>query len=73
MGFLATGINDHAHSIVALEERQIPLLGKLQRFRNQGGAMCGLSKVLCLLERKSEAATWHQRARDVGAAHGFFS
>jgi len=35
--------------------------------------MCTLSDILRYLERKSEAATWFQRARDVGAAHGFFS
>ena len=35
--------------------------------------MCSLSDMLRFLERKSEAATWYQRARDVGAAHGFFS
>jgi len=35
--------------------------------------MCSLSTMLRSLERKSEAATWYQRARDVGAAHGFFS
>jgi hypothetical protein len=29
--------------------------------------------MLLLLERNSEAATCYQRARDVGAAHGFFS
>jgi len=35
--------------------------------------MCRLSDTLDFLERKNEAATWYQRARDVGAAHGFFS
>jgi len=54
-------------------ERWIPLLGKLQRFRDQGEAMCDLSIHLRVLERDSESATWYQRARDVGAAHGFFS
>ena len=73
MGWQATGIEDHARSYVRLEERRIPLLGKLQRFQDQGTAMCSLSNVLRLLQRKSEAATWDQRARDVGAAHGFFT
>jgi len=73
MGWQATGSNDHARSFVALAERRIPLLGELQRFRDQGKAMCSLSDILRCLERKSEAATWYQRARDVGAAHGFFS
>jgi len=72
-GFRATGSKDNARSFVALVERQIPLLGKLQRFWDQGEAMCALSTMLRELERNSEAATWYQRARDVGAAHGFFS
>jgi hypothetical protein len=73
MGWQATSSNDHARSSVGLEERRIPLLGKLQRFRDQGEAMCRVSNMLRILERNSEAATWSQRARDVGAAHGFFS
>jgi len=72
-GFYTTGSKDHARSFVVLEERRIPLLGKLQRFRDQGDTMCNLSSILRFLDRKSEAATWYQRARDVGAAHGFFS
>ena len=73
LGSYATGSKAHARSFVELEERQTPLLGKLQRFRHQGEAMCSLSTTLRFLERNSEAATWYQRARDVGAAHGFFS
>jgi len=72
-GLHATGSEVHARSFVGLAERRIPLLGKLQRFRDQGEAMCTLSTILCSLERNSEATTWYQRARDVGAAHGFFS
>ena len=64
---------DHARSSVGLEERRISLLGKLQRFRDQGEAMCFLSDLLVFLGRHSEATTWYQRARDIGAAHGFFS
>ena len=76
MGFIATGSSDHVRAFVGLEERRIPLLGKSQRFRDQGEAMCRLSDILFWLRflgRKCEAATWYQRARDVGAAHGFFS
>ena len=73
MGWLATGSKDHARSYAGLEERCIPLFGKVQRFRDQGEAMCSLAHILRLLERDSEAATWLQRARDVGAAHGFVS
>ena len=73
MGFTATGSKDHARSYVALTERRIPLLGKLQCFRDQGEAMCAAADKLLILQRDSEAATWFQRARDVGAAHGLFS
>ena len=72
-GVEATGCKDHAISFVALQKRRIPLLGKLQRFQDQGVAMCKLAEFLRPLSRKSEAVTWYQRARDVGAAHGFFS
>jgi hypothetical protein len=72
-GLHATGRTDHALSYVGLMERLIPLLGKLQRFRDQGEAMCSLSDILRFLERNSEAAIWFQRTRDVGAAHGFFT
>ena len=73
MGYGATGSEDHARSFVGQAERQIPLLGKLQRFWDQGKAMCELSDILRSLDRTSEAVTWYQRARDVGAAHGFFT
>ena len=73
VGFLTTGRKDHARSNVGPVEQWIPLFGKLQRSRDQGEAMCNLSNILHILERKSEAATWYQRARDVGAAHGVFS
>jgi len=73
LGMQATSSKDHMCSCVGLEERRIPILGKLQRFWDQGEAMCTLSDILRFLDRDSEAATWSQRARDVGAAHGFFS
>ena len=73
LGSQATGSEDHARPYFGLMERWIPILGKLQRFRDQGEAMCDAADILLTLQRDSEAATWYQRARDVGAAHGFFS
>ena len=70
-GVLSTASSHHKLSFVALAERIIPLEGKLQHFLSQGKTMCDISEVLGLLDRKSEAATWSQRARDVGAANGF--
>ena len=73
-GFTALHCKDYARSWVGLEERRIPLFGTSQRFRDQGDAMCNLADILhSVLESNSEAVTWYQRARDVGAAHGFFS
>ena len=71
--FQATGIKDHARSCAGLVARQIPLLGKLKRFRDQGEDMCKLADILDTLAEHRKAATWRQRARDVGAAHGLFS
>ena len=75
LAWQATDSIDHARFCVPLMERRIPLLGKLQHFMTQGQAMCNLAGILRSkgFERYSEAATWFQRARDVGAAHGFFS
>ena len=73
LGFQVTGNHDHARSYIALQERRIPLLGKLQRFRDQGMAMSSIASNLFSLDRLSETENWYQRARDVGAAHGFFS
>jgi len=73
MRFRQTGDTDHARSYCTLLEWQIPLLGNLQRFGDQGHAMCNLSHILQSLERHREGVVWSQRARDVGEAHGFFS
>jgi hypothetical protein len=35
--------------------------------------MCSISVSLKFLGRKKDAAIYYQKARDVGAAHGFFS
>jgi hypothetical protein len=63
----------HALSAIRLLERRVELLGKMQLFRDQGGVMCDLGYKLASREKKEEAARWHQRARDLGVAHGFFS
>jgi hypothetical protein len=74
-GWHATGSRCHARSIVGLEERRVELLGKMGRFRDQGEAMCCLAHMLThlTLGKEEEVFMWYQKARDVGAAHGFFS
>ena len=71
-GFHATGWQSHAISFVGLEQRRIPLLGKLELFRDQGEALCGLAGMLLNLKRDTESARRYQEARDVAEAHGFF-
>ena len=71
--FSSTGSKEHALSCVGMDERRIPILGRLQRFRDQGERMVQCGDHLFFLGRDEQAATWFQRARDVGAAHGFFS
>ncbi|KAJ1478795.1 hypothetical protein T484DRAFT_1960341 [Baffinella frigidus] len=73
LGLNSTGSHDHALSVIALEERRSSLLFKMKRFRDQGEAMCDKGDKLWFLDRKSDAWTAYQAARDVGEKHGFFS
>ena len=68
-----TGSNDGTNLAIRLQDRRIVLLRKLERFRDQGNEMCACADYLSLTGKKQEAARYFQRARDVGAAHGFFS
>jgi len=69
----STGSTDHALAVVRLQDRRIELLGNLERFRDQGEAMCQAAEQLRIAGKVQEAFGYFQRARDVGAAHGFFS
>jgi len=69
----ATGSTDHALAVVRLQDRRIELLGNMERFRDQGDEMCEAAAHLVDAGKVQEAAGYFQRARDVGAAHGFFS
>jgi hypothetical protein len=71
--FSATGNRDHALSVVRLEPRHIEVLGKMQRFRDQGEAICRLADQLRLLDHRQIAEGYYQRARNLAEAHGFFS
>ncbi|KAJ1475180.1 hypothetical protein T484DRAFT_1829505 [Baffinella frigidus] len=73
VGARSTGSQHHALSEIRLQKRQVELLGKMERFRDQGEKMCILAIGLEDAGRKQEAGAWYQKARDVGAAHGFFS
>jgi hypothetical protein len=69
----STGSTDHALAAARLQDRRIELLGNMQRFRDQGEAMCGAAAALVNAGKVHEAIWYYQRARDLGAAHGFFS
>jgi hypothetical protein len=69
----STDSDDHALSYVGLGDRCVDFLGKLQRFRDQGECLCSIANKLLYLGREEEAGRHFTRARDIGAAHGFFS
>ncbi|KAJ1486886.1 hypothetical protein T484DRAFT_1788307 [Baffinella frigidus] len=73
LGLRATGNAQHSHAMVALQERRIGLLGKMERFRDQGEAMCTCADSLHFAGKRQEAAAYFQRARNLAEAHGFFS
>ena len=71
-GFKSTGSKDHSLSIVRLETRRVEVLGRMQRFRDQGEMMCSVADNLHFLGKRQEAAGYFQRARKLGEEHGFF-
>jgi len=70
---LSTGSLHHAISAIRLGEDLVALLGKMERFRDQGKAMCDLATTFNQVDKRQEAAEYYQKARKVGEAHGFFS
>jgi tetratricopeptide (TPR) repeat protein len=73
LGLGATGNTDHALSAIELLKRRAALLGKMERFRDQAELLCSLADFLISAGKRDQAAVYFQRARDLGAAHGFFS
>jgi len=71
--FNSTGSQDHSLSIVRLETRRAELLGKMQRFRDQGETLCRVADNLPGVGRRHEAEGYFQRARKIAEEHGFFS
>ena len=71
--FNSTGSIDNALSVVRLGTRRAELLGKVQRFRDQGGALQHVADYLLLLGQQQEAEGYFQRVRKIAEAHGFFS
>ena len=74
MGIISEdGIRENALPCTILQERRVQLLGKMGRFRDQGQLMCELAGLFEFAGEPHQAAKCLNRARDVGAAHGFFS
>jgi len=71
--FSSTGSKDNSLSVVRLETRRVEVLGKMQRFRDQGEALCRAANRLLFLDNHQEAEGYFLRARKIAEAHGFFS
>ena len=73
-----TGCIDHDKQIVSIGEQCVELLGKMQRFRDQGTTLHLLAEHhMCVSARGSReerqaAVRAFSRSRDVAAQHGFF-
>jgi len=57
---MAEGSKDHSEPIILLEGRRVELLGKMERFRDQGESMCQCAGLLMFLEKKEDAASMYQ-------------
>jgi len=72
--FTSSGKPDHALSDFLLGKRRVALLGRMQRFRDQGEEMCSLAgKILFSLDKHEEAGVLFREARKIAEANGFFS
>ena len=72
-GLSSTGSKDHVLSVIGLEERRVKVLGKMERFRDQGGSLNSIAEHKLALGERAHAKKYFNKARDLGAAHGFFS
>ena len=61
--FNSTGSKDDALSIVRLQTQNVEVLGKMQRFRDQGVALCIVAEQLLFLGKQQEAEGYFLRAR----------
>ena len=56
----------------SLFQRRAQLLGKMERFRDQGAEMCKAGDCFVHLHDATAAETCFQKARALGRSHGFF-
>jgi len=64
---------EHALSVAGLEARRSEVLGKMQRFRDQGEALCRVADHFHVAGKNKDAEVYFQRGRKVAEAHGFFN
>ena len=62
----------HDLSIISLGKQRVEILGKMQRFRDQGVEICVIAKHLKHVGKRQDAAEYYRKARKVADAHGFF-
>ena len=72
-GRISTDSNKHSLSGIEIQKRRVEILGKMERFRDQGEALCAIADKLLCIGKLQEGKTYFQRVRDLGAKHGFFS
>jgi hypothetical protein len=68
-GFRATGIRDHCHSTIRIEQRRGALMGWRGAFADQGRAMCSTAMSYSHVQMWEEARTYFELARDLGETH----
>lgn len=73
LGGVGIDVSSHQHSIIKMEKLRVEFLGKMQRFRDQGEALCTIGDHFFDLASEQEASRYYLRARRVAEAHGFFS
>ena len=56
----ATGNTDHALAVVRLQNRRIEILGNMERFRDQGEAMCEAAGYLVDVGKRQESVGYFQ-------------
>ena len=61
MGSARTGRRDHALAIMRLQGRRVELLGRLERFRDQGETLCAVASCLDFDDKREEATRYFAR------------
>jgi hypothetical protein len=72
-GFNSTGSKDNSLPIVRLETRRVDDLDNMQRFQDQGDALCRAADYLLFSTSDRIPRKYFQRAWKIAEARGFFS